>query len=66
MEFKFNMEQIPSIIYMEFDSEDGKSFVVFENGVLLENINGISLVHNESEYGLDLNRGIGFQNEKGD
>lgn len=60
MEFKFNIEQIPSIIYMEFDSKEGKSFAVFKDGNLLENITGISLVHNESEYRLDLNRTIGF------
>ena len=62
MGFKFNFEfeQVPSIIYMEFDSEKGKSFTVFKDGMLMENITGISLVHNKDEYRLDLDREIGF------
>ena len=60
MEFKFEMEQVPSIIYMEFDSEEGKSFVVFQDGQLLENVNGIVLVNNEMGYELNLEREIGF------
>lgn len=60
MEFKFQMEQVPSIIYMEFDSEEGKSFVVFQDGQLLENVNGIVLVNNEMGYELNLEREIGF------
>jgi hypothetical protein len=60
MELKFNTEQVPTLIYMEFDSEHGKDFVVFENGVMLKNCTGISLIHNENEYGLDLEREIGF------
>ena len=63
MELEFNFEQVPSIIYMEFDSEEGKSFAVFQDGVLLKNVTGISLVHNEMEYGLDLEREIGFSNK---
>lgn len=60
MEFKFEMEQVPSIIYMEFNSEEGKSFVVFQDGQLLENVNGIVLVNNEMGYELNLEREIGF------
>jgi hypothetical protein len=60
MELKFNIEQVPSLIYMGFDTEQGKKFVVFENGVMLENCTGISLIHNQNEYGLDLDREIGF------
>lgn len=60
MEFKCEMEQVPSIIYMEFNSEEGKSFVVFQDGQLLENVNGIVLVNNEMGYELNLEREIGF------
>jgi hypothetical protein len=63
MELEFNFDQVPSIIYMEFDSEEGKSFAVFKDGVLIKNIVGISLVHNQDEYGLDLEHEIGFSNE---
>jgi len=63
MELKFEMEQFPSLIYMEFNSEEGKSFVVFQDGVLLENVTGIVLVNNEMGYELHLEREIGFLNE---
>jgi hypothetical protein len=60
MELNFKIEQVPSLVYMEFDTDNGKSFVVFQNGVMLENCKGISLIHNDNEYGLDLEREIGF------
>jgi hypothetical protein len=63
MELEFNFDQVPSIIYMEFDSEEGKSFAVFKDGVLIKNIIGISLVHNQDEYELNLEHEIGFSNE---
>lgn len=60
MEMKIDVPNIPHLVYMEFDTDDGKSFVIFENGELQKNINGIALVHNKDEYALDLDREIGF------
>lgn len=55
-----DVPKVPSLIYMEFNSDEGKSFVVFQDGVLQENITGISLVHTRDEYGVDFEREIGF------
>jgi hypothetical protein len=63
MELEFNFDHVPSIIYMEFDSKEGKTFAVFKDGILIKNVVGISLVHNRNEYGLDLEHEIGFSNE---
>lgn len=60
MEMKFDTDQIPSIVYMEFETENGKSFVVFQDGILQENIKAIMLIHSQDEYALDFKREIGF------
>jgi hypothetical protein len=60
MEIKFDLPQVPSVLYMEFDSKHGKSFVVFQDGKLQQNITGITLVHTKDEYMLDFEREIGF------
>lgn len=60
MEIKLDLPQVPSILYMEFDSKEGKSFVVFQDGVLQNNITGITLIHNKDEYMCDFDREIGF------
>lgn len=60
MELKIDLEQVPSLMYIEFDSEEGKSFRVIKDGVLLDSVIGISLVHNKIEYRLDLEHEIGF------
>lgn len=49
MEMKFDTDQIPSLVYMEFETENGKSFVVFQDGVLQENIKAIMLIHSQDE-----------------
>lgn len=60
MELKLNVQDIPSIIYMQFETENGKTFVIFEDGKQLEDVKAISLYHNSTHYSLDLERDIGF------
>ena len=63
MEVKFNFDNPPTLMYIEFSDEKGKYFQVYQNGELLEDVVGISLLHAENKYSLDFERAIGFTNE---
>jgi hypothetical protein len=60
MSISFKFDKAPSFIYMQLKKEDENNFDVFVDGILQENVTGISLVHNKDEYNLNLSREIGF------
>lgn len=63
MEQKFNFNSPPTLMYFEFSDAKGKYFQVYQDGKLLEDVIGISLLHAENKYSLDFERAIGFNNE---
>lgn len=63
MEHKFNFDSPPTLMYFEFSDAKGKYFQVFQDGKLLDDVIGISLLHAENKYSLDFERAIGFNNE---
>lgn len=55
-------EHVPTLMYIEYDIEGvGKTFQVFQQGKLLENVNAIVLQHAPNLYQLDLDRDIGYE-----
>jgi hypothetical protein len=60
MGINLNFEKAPSLMYVQLKKEDENIFHVLVDGILQENVTGISLTHNKEEYKLNLNREIGF------